>query len=215
MDAVTSYSTLKAAIPGMLKRDGDTQITENVALFIQLCEADFFDRMLLREEETDTALTATYDSAVVGLPTDYLSPIALWLVVDGERVGLKKVQPQQLPYDTDRNQPQQWAIDGAYIRFDCPCSEAYTVRFRYRRKTALSDANPTNYLLLRRPDLYLYGSLVQAAMFTEDDANLTKFGALYDTAMRSAQNMEARSRRVNMRTDMPGTLGRSNILIGE
>ena len=216
MDAVTNYSTLKAAIPGMLKRDGDTQITDNVALFIQLCEADFYDRMLLRDEESETTLTATVDSATIPLPSDFLSEIALWLIVDSQRVGpIDKVQPQQLPYDTESTQPAVWAVDGANVRFDCPCDSAYSVPFRYRRKTVLSDANPTNYLILRRPDLYLYGSLVQAAMFTEDDAALTKFGALYDTAMRSAQNVEARNRRVKMRTDFPGTLGRTNILTGD
>jgi len=216
MDAVTSYSTLKAAIPGMLKRDGDVQITENVALFIQLCESDFYDRLLLRDEESETSLTATTSQATIPLPSDFIAEIQLWLIVDGQRgAPLQKVQPQQLPYYTEDGIPSMWAIDGANVRFDCPSDSAYSVPFRYRRKTVLSDASPTNYLLLRRPDLYLYGSLVQAAMFTEDDAALSKYSTLYDTALRSASNQEARNRRVKMRTDFPGTLGRTNILTGD
>ena len=169
MDAITSYATLKAAIPGMMKLEGDVQITGNVALFIQLAEADFPDRLFPREEEYETTLTGTVSSATIDLPSDYISPIALWITVDSERSLLNKVQPQQLPYDTDDNEPALWAIDGAWIRFDCPCAQAYTFPFRYLRKTDLSDANPTNYLLRRRPDLYLYGALKQAAIFREDD----------------------------------------------
>jgi len=215
VDTVTTYATLKAAIPGMMKRDGDTQITENVALFIQLCEADFPDRLFPREEEYDTALTATLNSATIDLPSDYISPIALWLVIDSERIQLRQIRPQDLPYDSDSAEPSVWAIDGSTIRFDCPCASAYSVRFRYRRKTDLSDANPTNYLLTRRPDIYLYGSLKQAAMFTEDDPAIEKYSALYETALRSFANAENRSRRVPLRTDLPGTGGRSNIFNGE
>lgn len=216
MDAVTSYDTLKDAIAGMLKRDGDVQITANAALFVQLCEADFPDRIFPREEETETSLTATVSSATIALPSDYISPIALWLVVSGLRCELEPVQPQQLPYDTTSSQPALWAIDGAYVRFDCPCASAYTVPFRYRRKTSLSSSNQSNYLMRRRPDLYLYGSLKQAAIFTEDDAAIEKFASLYETALRSFSNAENRSRRTPMRTDLPGCVdGQSNIYTGE
>jgi len=216
MDAVTSYDTLKDAIAGMLKRDGDVQITSNAALFIQLCEADFPDRIFPREEEYETSLTATINSAVIALPSDYISPIALWLVIDDDRTQLEQVQPQQLRYDDEANQPRVWAIDGENVRFDCTCDSAYTVPFRYRRKTSLSSSNQSNYLMRRRPDLYLYGSLKQAAIFTEDDAAVDKFSALYETALRSFSNAENRNRRPPLRTDLPGCIGgRSNIITGD
>ena len=214
MDAVTSYQTLKDAIAGMLKRDGDTQITENTALFIQLCESDLYDRLLLRDEETEGALTAATSSAVIALPSDYISPIALWLVIDGERTLLRQVQPQELPYDTENGTPAEYAIDGGYIRFDCPAASAYAVKFRHVRKTVLSDSAPSNYLLTRRPDIYLYGSLKQAALFTEDDTATAKYSALYELGISAMANTENRNRRVPMRTDMPGTGPRSNILTG-
>ena len=52
-------------------------------------------------------------------------------------------------------------------------------------------------------------------MFTEDDQAIEKYSALYETALRSFANAENRSRRVPLRTDLPGTGGRSNIFNGE
>jgi len=68
--------------------------------------------------------------------------------------------------------------------------------------------------LTRRPDIYLYGSLKQAAIFTEDEAATAKYSALYELGITAMANTENRNRRVPMRTDMPGTGPRSNILTG-
>lgn len=215
MDAVTDYATLIDAIPGMLKRDGDVQITSNAALFVQLAEADLYDLLLLRDEETEATLATVQSSAVIALPSNYISPIALWIVIDGERRELRKVQPQELPYDTDNTQPAAWAIDGSNIRFDCPADAVYTVYLRYVGKTTLSQDVNTNYLLVRRPDVYLYACLKQACLFTEDDDGARKYDGLLSQAVNSMKQVENRSKRVPMRTDLPGTYGRSDIFRGD
>ncbi len=215
MDAVTDYATLIDAIPGMLKRDGDVQITSNAALFVQLAEADLYDLLLLRDEETEATLATVQSSAVIALPSNYISPIALWIVIDGERRELRKVQPQELPYDTDNMQPAVWAIDGSNIRFDCPADAVYTVYLRYVGKTTLSQYVNTNYLLVRRPDVYLYACLKQACLFTEDDDGARKYDGLLSQAVNSMKQVENRSKRVPMRTDLPGTYGRSDIFRGD
>jgi len=141
VDTVTTYATLKAAIPGMMKRDGDTQITENVALFIQLCEADFPDRLFPREEEYDTALTAALNSATIDLPSDYISPIALWLVIDSERIQLRQIRPQDLPYDSDSAEPSAigaWLHTHRISRYDATAASAIAQAFAPTARNARS-----------------------------------------------------------------------------
>lgn len=214
MDAVTNYTTLKDAIPGMLKRDGDVQITENAALFVQLAEAELYDQLLLRDEETESALITATASAVIALPSNFISPIALWIVIDSERTQLPMRLPQELDYATENNIPSVWAIDGGYIRFDCPADDAYAVKFRHMRKTALSDNEPTNYLLTRRPDIYLFACLKQACLFTEDDDGARKYDGLFAQAVNSMKQVENRNRRVPLHTDLPGSYGRPYITRG-
>jgi hypothetical protein len=215
MEQITSYASLQAAAAGMIHRDDDTDITGNLPLFIQLCEADLNDALLLKDMESDEALTLTLNQNYVALPSGFVSPIAFWLVVDSQRVPLTPLLPQQLPYDTSATQPKYWAIDAANIRFDCPAGSAYSAFLRCIKKSNLSATNTSNALLLRRPDVYLYGTLLQAALFSQDDAGAAKWGALYGAGKSALRAADSRSRsHVPMRTDLPRA-ARSNILRGD
>jgi hypothetical protein len=215
MDLISTYATLQSAVAGMLHRTGDTDITDNVPLFIQLCEAELYDRLLLKDMESDEALTLTQGQNYVALPSGFVSPIAMWLVIDSERVLLNPALPQELPYDTSATEPNWYAIDGANIRFDCPAGSAYGAFLRCIKKSNLSDSTTSNALLLKRPDVYLYGALEQAALFANDDAGANKWGAFKERGIKSLKAADSRSRSlVPLRTDI-GARGRSNIERGE
>jgi hypothetical protein len=209
--ALANYTDLKAAVASWANR---TDLTTEIVDFITLAEARMFDLLLLKNFESEESLTLTQDQNYVALPSGYVSPIALWLIVDGERVPMRMVLPEQLPYHTDATQPEYWAIDGANIRFDCPASEAYTAKFRMYKTSALSGSNTTNYLLTRRPDVYLSACLVELARFTRD---LELFNAWEPKFLKAAAELKAvenRARSVTLTTDLP-VAGRSNIIAGE
>lgn len=213
MNQITDYASLQAAIAGMMHRSTDTNITANAPLFVQLCEADLNDRLLLKDMESDEPLTLTQSQNYVALPSGFVSPIAFWLVVDSQRVPLAFVLTQALPYDTSATQPGYVAVDGANLRFDCPAGSAYSAFLRCIKKSNLSVSNTSNALLLRRPDVYLYGSLKQAALFTMSP-DVAKWAALYEKAIAALKAADNRSRSIApLRTDLPSR-GRSNILIG-
>lgn len=215
MDQITTYATLQSAVAGTLHRAEDTDITGNAPLWIQLLEAELNDRLLLKDQEQEDTLAATIDQNYVALPSGFVSPIALWLIVDTIRVPLNPVLPQQLPYEPSSSQPRHYAIDGVNIRFDCPALEAYSLKFRYYKKSNLSASNTSNYLLLKRPDIYLYGTLKHACLFTEDDNGAKKWATFFEDSIAQLKNAEHRARAaVPLRSDIP-TKGRSNILIGE
>jgi hypothetical protein len=121
MDQITTYATLQSAVAGMLHRSADTNITANVPLFIQLLEAELNDRLLLKNQETEGTLTLAQGQNYVALPSGYVSPIALWLIVDSERVLLKPALPQELPYNTDSTQPEFLGHRRGKHPFRLPC----------------------------------------------------------------------------------------------
>lgn len=209
--AISTFAELKTAIGNYSNRSDLTSYLEE---FITLAESRMFDDMLLKNFESEESLTLTQDQNYVALPSGYVSPIAFWLIVDGERVSLEMVLPEQLPYHTDSTQPEFWAIDGANIRFDCPAGQAYTAKFRMYKTSALSGSNTTNYLLTRRPDVYLAACLSECARFTQDTNLFNIWEPRYQTGKASLMAAENRSREVPLRTDIP-VRGRSNIIRGE
>jgi hypothetical protein len=209
--AITTYAQLKTALADWSNR---SDLTSYLGDFITLAEARLNDMLLLKNMESEESLTLTQDQNYVTLPTGYVSDIALWLIVDGERVLLDKVLPEQLPYHTDSTQPQRWAIDGANIRFDCPAGEAYSAKFRMVKASNLSDSVTTNYLLTKRPDVYLAACLVELARFIDDINMYEKWESKFLSSTAELKAAENRSREVELRTDFRGG-GRSNIFRGE
>jgi hypothetical protein len=216
MDRITDYATLQSAVAGLIHRSADPSITANVPLFIQLCEAELSDRLILKDMESDESLTLTTGNNYVALPSGFISPIKFWLLVDSVRVWLDFVLPKDLPYWSTNGQPRFVAVDAANLRFDSPSDQNYTAYLRCVKSSALSDSSPTNALVVSRPNVYLYGTLKQVALFTKDDADLTKYGNLFEASIQRAKAADNRNRGiVTLTSDVPSGRGRSNILIGE
>ena len=57
----------------------------------------------------------------------------------------------------------------------------------------LTTENPTNELLTQHPDLYLYGALMQLAMWAEDDANASKYSNLFLSSMDQVTRFNTRN----------------------
>lgn len=204
-----TYAELQTALETWSHRDDLTGLWPEI---IALAEGRLYDDLILKDMETEEDLSLTQSQNYVALPSGYLSPIALWLIVDGQRDWLHKRLPEQLPYDTQDSQPTEWAIDGENIRFDCPALEAYSAKFRMLKSSNLSDSNTTNYLLTRRPDVYLAACMVEYARYAEDVEAFNKWEPKYLSASAKLQNKEAKSREVLLRTDF-GTR-RPNIITG-
>ncbi len=53
----------------------------------------------------------------------------------------------------------------------------------YGKIPALSNQNTSNWLLVKAPDLYLYGSLVHAAPYLLDDQRVGLFANMYNSRL--------------------------------
>lgn len=198
--ALSNYSELKTAIAAWMKR---SDLTAKIPDYITLAEKKIVKIGKIRQFEVETPLVGTASSDVVALPSDFESPIGLWDTSDNPRCQMVQVLPQALPVDTTPAQAEFFAIDGANIRFECPLDAVYTYSLRYRKKFALSDANPTNYVLTDYPDVYLYGALVEGFSDVFDEDRAAVWQQRFRTAielMNSAESMK--NNNVGLRTEM-------------
>ena len=209
--AITNYTELKAAIASWANR---SDLTNEIVDAITLCEARLNDMLVIKNMESDEPLTLTIGNDYVPLPTGYISPIAFWLEISGIRIELEQANPEEMPYSVSRSQPQHWSIDGANIGFDCPANLAYPAYLRCIKQSNLSIANPTNYLLTRRPDVYLAGALSELSRKTRDQGLFASWEPRFLDACAGIKAADNRARgKVPLRTDL-GRQITGNILTG-
>jgi hypothetical protein len=69
-----------------------------------------------------------------------------------------------------------------------PPDAGYIAEMTYWKKIdGLSPAASSNWLLANAPDVYLFGSLVEAAAYLGDDAHLPQWEARYQSAIQRLQ----------------------------
>lgn len=198
--AINSYSTLKTAISEWMDRS-DISATK-LSDIVQLAEAGL--NRELRIVETDVTLTGTIGSRSISIASyDIVDPVAVLLTdsVLGREIELVEKGDGTFPYLTDNGRPSIWTIDGDNINFDCPLDTAYSFRFRYRGKFALSDVVTTNKLLEDHPDVYLAACIVWGGLYVADDAAIQKWASLLGDFIKGAKHREAQLRRGRMTVD--------------
>jgi hypothetical protein len=101
-----------------------------------------------------------------------------------------------LLYPSNRvGQPQAYAISGSSLLIAPAPDSAYAIRLTYKQAIpALSDANPTNWLLTRHPDLYVAASLAMAEFRGWNDARLPMLKAWYDELIEEVNEAGWRTR---------------------
>ena len=163
--SITTYGELQTAIGSWLDH---SLFTARIPEFIALFEACANRKLRTRAQETSTNLMPS--SGAVALPADYLS----WRRVTwtgSSRVELQYVHPSylQAAYPSSPSDvPRIFTIEGSTLKVR-PADDT-AIEFDYFQKVpALSESTTTNWLLSVHPDLYLFGSLVEAEMFGVND----------------------------------------------
>lgn len=192
--ALTTFSQLKTSIANYLNR---SDLTSVIPDFITLAESKLNRNLRLRKMQTTTSLTTTSGTATLDLPTDFLEVVQLF--VDGNpNVVLDYVNPTEIELnnlnDASGN-PQQYTIIGDTIKLNPIPDSDYTVKLTYFQKLpALSDSNITNFLLTNYPQIYLYGSLVEAQPYIMNDERLVTWLTLYNESVNVANQDDEKGR---------------------
>jgi hypothetical protein len=199
----TNYTELKAAVTGWLHRDLAAQIPD----FITLAETRINRIAQVRMMENEVPLILAAGARTIALPAGFMTPLAVWLD-SAHRDPLSAATPEELPVTTGAGCPQYWTVDGTNLAFERPADVQRTVTLRYRGGFKLSDAAPTNALLAKYPDIYLYGTLLQAAPWLRDNDSIPLWQEMYSRAVSEINATESRARAAApLRTELAAVLG--------
>ena len=174
-----SYATLQTAVAEYREQVGVTAFTDLIPTFIALCENKLNRVAPVRLSRVNTTLTATPSSRNIALPADFVEGLGLFRTTDGNETELAKVSGGLHELSTTNGTPRIWGINAGNIELDCPADSAHTFRFYYRKKLFDLATTDPNWLLTNHPDVYLYGTLAEAAGYEMDDAAVAKYRALY------------------------------------
>jgi hypothetical protein len=194
--AISTYSELQSAISDWMAR---TDVSGSAADFITLGEARL--NRLLGVVGTTATLTGTIGSAELDISALSVQEPQNLYVSDGSSELF--MTPRALGTyvtTTIEGRPTIWSLEGDKLKFDRPMEEAYTFRFVYLGRFALSDAAPTNEFLTDNPDLYLAASIVWGCTYTKDGA-VGMWKSMLDEFVSEVSAENARKKRSQLTTD--------------
>jgi hypothetical protein len=188
--AISDYAGLQTAITTWLAR---TTLSIYTPDFIRLFEAKFNRTVRVREMEEFTPLTVDANGEVA-LPSDYLETRRLIFVGDS-KIPLDYLSPNEFRwrYPTiSQGFPANYTIEGSTIA-TAPLGSGTLNLLYYARLPAL-ETTDTNWLLQKHPDIYLFGSLVEAQAFGQNIQGVQGWMSRLDQAMQELRDLDGESR---------------------
>lgn len=183
--AISTYTELQIAVLSWTHRDGDTAFTALIPDFVRMAEARFNRILRTRAMEADFAQVALSDGAA-SLPADFLAFKELRFVGDVSYT----LQPKSLEWirshDASASEPRYFAVTGSQVV--CWPTAGDIAGTYYEEIPSLAD-NSTNWLLTAHPDLYLFATLTEAALYMQADDRIPlwaeKASSLLDAVQRT------------------------------
>lgn len=185
--ALSNRSELIAAIGRWAWRAGVENETDDATFvaaipdFITLLENRVNRELRVGEMLTTAPIVLT--DGLGALPDDYLQY---------RRLSADTYPRWELNYG-GQNEGRGFTISGSAIT-GWPITIGNLSMEYYAKIPALTEANPTNWLLTKAPEVYLYGSLLEAMPFTGDDQRAGTWHAYYDKAIGGLQSADVMAR---------------------
>lgn len=181
---IGNYSDLESKVALWLDRD---DLNERIPDFIALMESEA-NRLLrtVNQEVPDIWVT---DSETYLLPSDFRRLRKIYIDGNPDR-PLVEMSPVTVPqrYSGDAGIPEAYYIEGRSISFAPPPAEQTAFRVTYFRKIPpLTSAAPSNWMLEEHPDIYLWGTLEQAAIYIRDPDAISLCGQKFQGAIAELQ----------------------------
>ena len=197
--ALDTYDNLKTEIAEWLNR---ADLTTKIPTFITLLEAqvnrDIRTREMLAEATGSLATTG-----LIAVPADFRGAHELVIsTTSGPKVleyaSIDEVDRTRWENMDTANEPRVFTIRGSNVVVAPLPDQTYSYTLRYYQTIpALATGNQTNWFLTKHPDVYLYGSLMQAAPYLGADERISVWGAALGAILeqiRVADERETRGR---------------------
>ncbi len=192
--AISNFSELKTAIANWLDRD---DLTDRIPEFISLCEARFNRDLRIRAMETKQTASTVGGQQNYALPTNYLQMRNFQINGSPNRI-LEYLTPEMFDRKwagSTNGKPMVYSILADEIQLGPTPDDVYTMEMLFYKKfDALSDAAPTNWMITNAPDVYLYGSLLEAEVFLVNDQRLQVWSSGYSRAIEAMSHADLRDR---------------------
>ncbi len=190
--AIANFTDLKTEIASWLAR---TDIATKAETIISLGEAG-----LNRDPgpiETETTLTGTVDSRSIDISAlSCMEPGSLFVIeTSGTEREPIKLADGTFPYHDATGCPTIWAVDGDRIDFDYKLDQAYSFRFRFKQRFALSESAPTNWLLTNHPDIYLAACAIYGSLFVKNPTQASVWKQVLDNGIPQVRHQIAQKQR--------------------
>lgn len=191
--ALTTFSELKTSVANWLHR---TDLTSVIPDFVTLAESGFATGMPsigvdpLRAERMVTITALTIDAEFEAVPSDFAGPVGLTLTdSQGNIMPLENITPDSMDVmratrDSQQGQPVAYCLYNRELRFSPVPDQSYSATLTYWKAIpALSDSNTSNWVLANYPNVYLFGTLLQAAPYLDDDTRIPTWQSRYSEAL--------------------------------
>lgn len=201
--ALANYTDLLASMAGWLNRE---DLTARLPDFVSLAEADFNRQLRVAAMVRRSTSTLAGGEYRLALPSDWLEAINIQVTGSNTRTRkLEYVSPGDLDnaraaYVEGYVMPADTAplyynlVGGSELEVTpAPVSDA-TIEMLYYASIPALATNATNWLLTSAPDAYLYGSLLHAAPYLDDDARIAVWQAGYSRATDGLQAADERAK---------------------
>ena len=135
----------------------------------------------------ETRVTANTISGTeyYSLPDDYIAMRNIKLNSD-PKTSLEYLTPEimdRLNAGSSTGMPKAYSIKGNTIQLRPLPDGVYEIEISYYKTfAALSDSNTTNDMLTHHPDVYLYGALVEAEPYLQNDKRIQVWQGFYERA---------------------------------
>ena len=193
--AISTFAELKTAAANWLDR---SDLTDRIPEFISLAEARFNRILRIRDMETvSTAISTVGGTREYSLPTGFVQMKEFHLTTD-PLTPLSYITPEMMSRmwaGSTTGKPQVFTIVADNVRLGPGPDAVYTTSMHYYQAfAALSDSATTNDMLTNNPDVYLYGTLLEAEPFIMNDARVPLWLAAFEKAVSDIQNQDNKDR---------------------
>lgn len=192
--AISNYSELKAAIADWLDR---SDLTDSIPDFITLAETRHRRDFKIRRMETRVTANTIADTEYYSLPDNFVAMRNIQLNTD-PKTSLEYLTPEQMDRiyaGSNKGKPKAYSIIGNNIQLRPLPDSVYQIEMLYFKYfTPLSDSNTTNDMLTYHPDAYLYGALVEAEPYLQNDKRIQVWAGYYDRAKKDIIDSNERDR---------------------
>ena len=192
--AIGTYDELKTAVANWLDRN---DLTDRIPEFIALAEARMNRVLRLRMMESKYTASTVASQRNYALPTGYIQ-MRNFQINTSPVTPLQYVSPEiydRLWGGSTGGTPQFYTIITNEIQLGpIPGSVLTLEMLFYKKITALSGTNTTEQMLTDNPDIYLYGSLLEAEPFIMNDERMGLWAKGFEQAVINLQEQDNKDR---------------------